>query len=81
MMFIMPMTMIIMALPGMSPTQHYRTILLGPVKYPKPHDGAKAFSGDSVPPLRLMDGNALVRYAISMSSSHLLLSLSLCKFV
>ena len=46
-----------------------------------PHDGAQAFTGDSVPPLRLMNGNALVCYAISMSSTHLLLLLLLLLFL
>lgn len=41
-----------------------------------PHDGAEAFAGDSVPALRLMKGDALVRdaMAVAVSSAHFLSS-------
>ena len=77
---IMPVTMVIMTLPRMSPTQNYRTILLGSVKNPKPHDGAKALAGDGVPSLGLVHGNSFVIDALTMvPSSHRLLSLSICE--
>lgn len=66
----MVMTMA-MAFPGMSPAQNYRTIFLGPVKNPKPHDGTQSLSGDSVPTLRLMYSHAFVGNAMSVSTSHL----------
>ncbi|KAF4348184.1 hypothetical protein G4B88_029574 [Cannabis sativa] len=41
-----------MALPRMSPTQDYRTILLGSVQNPKPHHSTHALPSNYVPPLR-----------------------------
>ncbi|OIT02597.1 nadh dehydrogenase [ubiquinone] 1 beta subcomplex subunit 2 [Nicotiana attenuata] len=66
----MVMTMA-MAVPGMPLTQHYRTILLGPVENPKPHDSTQSLSGDTVPTLRLMNSNSFVGHAMSVSTSHL----------
>nr|CAN74075.1 hypothetical protein VITISV_000976 [Vitis vinifera] len=69
---VVTMAMLVMTLPRMSPTQYYRTVLLSPVHDPKPHDGAQALSGDSMPSLGMMHCYAFVCSAVSMaSSSHL----------
>uniref|UniRef100_A0A2P2JQ63 Uncharacterized protein n=1 Tax=Rhizophora mucronata TaxID=61149 RepID=A0A2P2JQ63_RHIMU len=73
--FLVSMPMVTMTLPRMSPTQHYRTILLSPVQNPKPHNGTQALAGDNMPKLWLMQGQALVSDTVSMPSSHLFLSL------
>ncbi len=75
MLVVVTMAVIIMTLPRMSPAKYYRTILLSSVHDPKPHDGAQALSGDSMPSLGSVNGDAFVCSAMSMaSSSHLSLS-------